>query len=165
MWQTFHIIPSAFPGSLGPYVPQGKMYTGGVHFFTHSYEYLNQIPKSTLYNESKNIENRRVLFAGDDFEKYVWTFLVDIVICIGNPMKMNWLSLVFQWNVSKTNEFSSIFNRNIFLNHLQQKVLDGFQCFLIQCKAEIVSSHEHLESFNSTDSSLRYRSKHCACHH
>ena len=42
-----------------------------------------------------------------------------------------------------------------FQNHLQQKVLDGFQWFLIPCKAEIVSSHEHLESFNSTDSSLR----------
>ena len=52
-----------------------------------------------------------------------------------------------------------------FQNHLQQKLLDGFQWFFIPCKAEIVSSHEHLESFNSGDASLRYRSKHCACHH
>ena len=45
---------------------------------------------------------------------------------------------------------------NIFQNHLQQKVLDGFQCFQIHSEAEIVRSHEHLESFNSSDSSLRY---------
>ena len=54
-----------------------------------------------------------------------------------------------QWN------FVNIQKTLYFHNHLQQKVLDGFQCFFIPCKAEIVSSHEHLESFNSTDSSLR----------
>ena len=46
-----------------------------------------------------------------------------------------------------------------FQNHLQQKVVEDFLCFQIRCKAEIISFHEHLKSFNSTDSSLRHRSK------
>ena len=44
---------------------------------------------SLLYTESKNIENHRELFAGDDFEKYFRKLLFDISICIGNPMEMD----------------------------------------------------------------------------
>ena len=93
--------------------------------------------RSLLYNESKNIENRRVLFAGDDFEKI---FLLNID---ENTLVL----LTFHW---KTNDNSSIsigfpiqrwpknpehLNfKNVFQNHLQQKVLDGFQCFLFIVK-------------------------------
>ena len=75
------------------------------------------------------------------------------------------VSYFLQIHEQNQRSFVNIQKTLYFQNHLQQKVLDGFQWFFIPCKAEIVSSHEHLESFNSTDSSLRYRSKHCACNH
>ena len=47
---------------------------------------------SLLYNESKNIEILRVLFAGDDFEKIFLKIkcsnLVDL-ICIGKAIEIN----------------------------------------------------------------------------
>ena len=117
--------------------------------------------RSQLHYESKNIENHRVLFAGDDFEK----------ICLLNIDENPLILLAFHW---KTNDNQLVFIGfpiqiwpkkipnilffdNVFQNHLQQKLLDGFECFYIHSEAEIVRSHEHLESFNSSDSSLRYR--------
>ena len=74
---------------------------------------------------------------------------------IVRPTIINRFLLVFQYKyVQKIPNIWIL--KIVFQSHLQQKVLDGFQCFFIHSKAEIVSSHEHLKSFNSTDSSLRY---------
>ena len=46
--------------------------------------------RSLLYKESKNIENRRVLFAGDDFEKYFRKILtMEIMIFSHNIIIFN----------------------------------------------------------------------------
>ena len=117
---------------------------------------------SLLYNESKNIENRRVLFAGDDFEQ---KYLLDIdenpliLLTLNSNTNDNqyiFIGLPIQIGTKHLEHFTF---KHIFQNNLQHKVLDGFQCFWVRCKAENVSFHKHLESFNSSDSSLRYRSK------
>ena len=51
------------------------------------------------------------------------------------------------------------FSKNIFQSHLKKFLLDGFSKFWNLEMAEIIRFHEHLKSFNSTDSSLRNRER------
>ena len=118
--------------------------------------------RSQLHYESKNIENRRVFFAGDDFEKiFSRTQYSEFFVIFVLETQWKWTNYrwVFNGMLAKPMDFRQYSKTLYFQNHLQQKVLDGFQCFFIHSEAEIVSSHEHLESFNSSDSSLRYRVK------
>ena len=121
---------------------------------------------SLLYKESKIIENRRVLFAGDDFENIAflkWRNSIDLLTYHCKTNDNESISIGFPIQRWPKNPEHLNF-KHVFRNHLQQKVLDDFQCFFIQSKAEIVSSHEHLKSFNSTDSSLRYHPKFWGIH-
>ena len=95
--------------------------------------------------------------------KTVEYFLLEMILKnifeIFRPRKSDFLSWYHHFQQQSTHLVNNLlydFSRptifeNIFQNHLQQKVLDGFQCFLMHSEAEIVSSHEHLESFNTSD--------------
>ena len=51
------------------------------------------------------------------------------------------------------------FSKIFFQSHLKKFLLDEFSKFWYLEKVEIISFHEHLKSFNSSDSSPSYRTK------
>ena len=77
--------------------------------------------------------------------------------------------LDFNWNFrrffeifrSRFSRFSifRFFSKIFFQSHLKKILLDEFSKFWYLEKVEIISFHEHLKSFNSSDSSPSYRTK------
>ena len=119
--------------------------------------------RSLLYKESKNIENRRVLFAGDDFENISLLNIDEtplILLTFHRKINDNWsISIGFPIQMWPKILNICIF-KNIFQNHLQQKVVEGFLKMWYLEKVDIISFHENLKSFNSYDSSPSYRLQH-----